>query len=203
MPMLDPQAMGLEPCSCGRIKIKMHCPHCGSYTCEVRARLLSVHRAFNSDVLKLTDKEVAALKREKMITEDDEILKVYKCRRCGSEFDESQWGVGFCNAPVYDSATARKQRRLHEKSQRNLTLTGVGADEEKLRDVSSMIFSGSPRERMLGLKKLTAKPKSNDFVDDVPLPSLGELPSNNTTEEKSMTSEEADAILREMNEGNK
>lgn len=76
MSRYDPQKMGIEPCVCGRLSTKVHCPKCGSY--EVRARALKTKRI-------LTNGEI-------------EDVQVYRCRVCGIIFDDWDWQFENCYA---------------------------------------------------------------------------------------------------------
>ena len=64
-------------CSCGRLRIREHCPNCGSCNVLGYATRVTVNRGHG-------------IKAH---------LKSYRCRRCGEIFNEDDWQLN-CHAPA-------------------------------------------------------------------------------------------------------
>ncbi len=90
MPILDPIALDITPCRCGRRSDKIHCPNCGSYT-------------------------KYAIKRQDHRTDPvkgiDVAYQVYRCRGCGIYYNDYQWR-NECSAPVYESTRTQRSRQV-------------------------------------------------------------------------------------------
>lgn len=84
--------IGKEPCDCGRIKDKLHCPYCGSY--DVRSRKGNATRP-HPQSHELTQ------------------YPLFKCRHCGRMFDQFQFTYE-CSAPPQITKTDRNKQHAED-----------------------------------------------------------------------------------------
>jgi len=84
--------IGKEPCDCGRIKDKLHCPYCGSY--DVRSRKGNATRP-HPQSHELTE------------------YPLFKCRHCGRMFDQFQH-MFECTAPVQITKADRNKQHADD-----------------------------------------------------------------------------------------
>ena len=94
MPMsYEPESTD-EICRCGRLKKKIHCPSCGSYSILA----LGMNRTVKRNVPGFNEpKEFAS----------------FRCRRCASIFDDLEWRIT-CEAPHFETKSM-KQRRIQQE----------------------------------------------------------------------------------------
>ena len=89
MPVVDAEYMNEQACRCGRPRDRKHCPSCGSMQCY-------------------------ALSSRKTIRADGQEYTTYRCRNCGTYFDEKQWREE-CNAPVVFTKQLRDSKSLQKQ----------------------------------------------------------------------------------------
>jgi predicted nucleic-acid-binding Zn-ribbon protein len=93
MPIYDPIRLGVQPCKCGRLSNKQHCPKCGAYSYYATKRIAT---------------------RVNPTDGGEEIFTVYRCRQCGVYYDTWQW-ENACEAPMYRS---NRRQRVEEAEAR-------------------------------------------------------------------------------------
>src|SRR5512144_2022808 len=90
----DPTSIGMTPCSCGRLKAKIHCPECGGY------------------VIYKTQKTVTRIINVR--TGETQEFPIIVCRRCGLRFDDWEWQNN-CHATPF--VTKSGQKRVEQARQ--------------------------------------------------------------------------------------
>ena len=126
---------GPEICNCGRPMDRVHCPDCGSSNIRKRGGFDQVA---------------------------DKPIRRYECRRCGSWFNDLQWGLDFCKG---SSARTKPQQKLTAAlmdARRAIAKAAVDPESQsETEDIRAEFFkakeSGDDKGRLDALRKLARR----------------------------------------------